>query len=263
MLKRLDGDFRCANVMINKKAWHIFLLLTVTGLRNCVKISKNSKGGEAGMDSFQLKADLMPITTLRLLNADASLLQSQLEKIILKAPNYFTNAPVIVDFTAQPEANATEVCALLRQYRMQPIAARGLENQNQDVLPNISANQTAPKTPEKTTPKTTARMITKTIRSGTQIYAKNQDLVILSTVNVGAEVIADGNIHVYGSLRGRALAGASGDKNARIFCKGLDAELVAIAGHYLINETIKARQFDPNDLVQIFLNNDCLAVEIL
>ena len=212
------------------------------------------------MDSFQLKADLMPITTLRLLNADITLIQSQLEKITLKAPNYFANAPIIIDFTAQPEANAKEICALLRQFQMQPIAARGLKDQ--DALPNLVTTHHPQKAAEKIPPKSGAKMITKTVRAGTQIYAKNQDLIILSTVNVGAEVIADGNIHVYGSLRGRALAGACGDVNARIFCKALDAELVAIAGHYLVNETIQAQQ-SQNAFVQIFLKNDRLEMEML
>ena len=216
---------------------------------------------EMRMDSFQLKADLMPITTLRLLNADPNLLQSQLEKIILKAPNYFENAPIIVDFTAHPEADAKEVCKLLRQYRMQPIAARGLKDQ--DTLPNLVNHQSPPKSTEKPLQKNTAKMIIKTVRSGTQIYAKNQDLIILSAVNVGAEVIADGHIHVYGALRGRALAGASGDKQARIFCKDLDAELVAIAGYYLVNEAIKAKHPDANALIQIFINNDHLEMEKL
>ena len=72
------------------------------------------------------------------------------------------------------------------------------------------------------------------VRSGQQIYARNQDLTIVGSVGAGAEVIADGNIHIYGALRGRALAGAMGDGGARVFCREFLAELVAIAGHYRV-----------------------------
>src|SRR5438094_601935 len=80
------------------------------------------------------------------------------------------------------------------------------------------------------------------VRAGTQIYARGTDLVVTASVSPGAEIIADGNIHVYGALRGRALAGASGDSGARIFCSRLEAELVSIAGHYLVSEQLPADQ---------------------
>ena len=78
------------------------------------------------------------------------------------------------------------------------------------------------------------------VRSGQQVYAENADLTVLATVGAGAEVIADGSIHVYGSLRGRAMAGAQGDTSARIYCTDFHAELVAIAGHYRVFEQIPA-----------------------
>lgn len=76
------------------------------------------------------------------------------------------------------------------------------------------------------------------VRSGQQLYAENRDLTVLSTVGAGAEVIADGSIHIYGTLRGRALAGAQGNTDARIFCREFHAELVAIAGHYQVLDDI-------------------------
>ena len=76
------------------------------------------------------------------------------------------------------------------------------------------------------------------VRSGQQIYADNRDLTVLTTVGAGAEVIADGSIHIYGPLRGRALAGAQGNEQARIFCREFHAELVAIAGHYKVLEDV-------------------------
>jgi septum site-determining protein MinC len=87
-------------------------------------------------------------------------------------------------------------------------------------------------------PKT--RLVTEPVRSGTQIYARGSDLIVTAPVSAGAELVADGNIHVYGVLRGRALAGASGDAAARIFCTRLEAELVSIAGHYLVSEQLPA-----------------------
>jgi septum site-determining protein MinC len=77
------------------------------------------------------------------------------------------------------------------------------------------------------------------VRSGQQIYAKNGDLVILNHISAGAEVIADGSIHIHGTLRGRAIAGASGQKAAKIICDDLQAELVSIAGNYWLSDQIK------------------------
>src|SRR3546814_10223078 len=92
------------------------------------------------------------------------------------------------------------------------------------------------------------------VRSGQQVYADNRDLTVLTTVGAGAEVIADGSVHIYGALRGRALAGAQGNEKARIFCRSFHAELVAIAGNYKVLEDI------PKELhgkaVQVWLENE-------
>ncbi|HJR73005.1 MAG TPA: septum site-determining protein MinC [Luteimonas sp.] len=99
------------------------------------------------------------------------------------------------------------------------------------------------------------------VRSGQQIYADNRDLTVLTTVGAGAEVLADGSIHIYGALRGRALAGAQGNEKARIFCREFHAELVAVAGHYKVLEDI------PKELrgkaVQIWLENEQLNIAAL
>ena len=81
-----------------------------------------------------------------------------------------------------------------------------------------------------------ALVIHRQVRSGQQVYAKGRDLVVLSAVNMGAEVIADGHVHVYGTLRGKAIAGARGDTDARIFAISMEAELIAIAGTYRTSE---------------------------
>jgi len=99
------------------------------------------------------------------------------------------------------------------------------------------------------------------VRSGQQVYAENRDLTVVTAVGAGAEVIADGSIHIYGALRGRALAGAQGNEKARIFCREFHAELVAIAGHYKVLEDL------PKDLrgkaVQIWLEKDQLNIAAL
>lgn len=99
------------------------------------------------------------------------------------------------------------------------------------------------------------------VRSGQQVYAQDRDLTVCATVGAGAEVIADGSIHIYGALRGRALAGAGGLVSARIFCREFNAELVAVAGTYKVLEEI------PKNLigkpVQIWLENDSLRIEEL
>lgn len=83
-------------------------------------------------------------------------------------------------------------------------------------------------------------MIDQPVRSGQRIYAPHCDLIVTNHVSAGAELIADGNIHVYGMMRGRALAGAGGDRDAQIFCTHLAAELVSIAGEYWLSDNIPA-----------------------
>jgi septum site-determining protein MinC len=107
----------------------------------------------------------------------------------------------------------------------------------------------------------TSRVVTRPVRSGQQIYAEGADLIVLAQVSEGAEVLADGNIHIYGSLRGRALAGVKGDESARIFCQSLDAELVSVAGNFVLQDML------PKELikkpVQISLKGEKVVVEAL
>jgi septum site-determining protein MinC len=103
-----------------------------------------------------------------------------------------------------------------------------------------------------------ARIISQPVRSGQQVFAAEGDLVILAPVQPGAEVMAAGNIHVYGPLRGRALAGVNGDENARIFCQSLEAELVSIAGHYKISEDLQGSGW--KSAVQLQLRDDLMVV---
>jgi septum site-determining protein MinC len=96
------------------------------------------------------------------------------------------------------------------------------------------------------------------VRSGQVIHAVGGDLVVLAPVSSGAELIADGNIHVYGPLRGRALAGATGNSDVSIFCLGLEAEFLSIAGRYLMADQIP--KFERNRPARAYLEQDCLVV---
>lgn len=104
-------------------------------------------------------------------------------------------------------------------------------------------------------------VVSNPVRAGQVVYAQQRDLVVLASVNAGAELIADGHIHVYGPLRGRALAGAHGNEDARIFCESLDAELVAVAGQYLTSD-----QLPPDargKACQVSLKSDQLLIDTI
>ena len=129
---------------------------------------------------------------------------------------------------------------------------------------NITSFYDKPKLAEPITdqPAKPTVVIRQPIRTGQQVYAENADLIVLSMVSVGAEIIADGNIHVYAPLRGRALAGAGGNKKARIFVQHMQAELVSVAGVYRTFEQDLPADLR-NQAVQVYLEDDRLVVSAL
>lgn len=157
----------------------------------------------------------------------------------------------------QPEAVAEEVSEPVEQVtETEPEK----EEAPVEVEPTASRDtEVAAKDEEKSYKPT--QMVFQPVRSGQRIYAKGGDLIVMAAVNTGAEVMADGNIHIYGTLRGRALAGVAGWEGARIFCQDLRADLVAIAGYYTINEDLP--QDKMNRAVQISLDNESLNVDLL
>jgi septum site-determining protein MinC len=187
--------------------------------------------------------------------------EHELTEQIQRSPRFFLNAPVVLDLKEAPEFAQDSEFADAREFlrrhtltligvqnaapaQIEAAAAAGLAS----FAPNASQpNRGPPRETSQSTPARPAagvktRLVTQPVRSGTQIYARGADLVVTAAVSPGAEIIADGNIHVYGALRGRALAGASGDSDARIFCSRLEAELVSIAGRYLVSEQLPAEQ---------------------
>jgi septum site-determining protein MinC len=234
---------------------------------------------------FQLKADFVPITVLKLSQCDLRAISKDLNRAIESAPKYFTHAPVIVDILnlgpLKNELDIPGLCKMLREKKIIPIGIRGIDSKQKNIatdhglailkssLPQQEdpAEKVETKKIEENAEKiqakfTRSKIITKPVRAGTRIYAKDSDLIILAAVNSGGEVIADGNIHIYAPLRGRALAGASGDKDARIFCSSIEAELVSIAGHYWVKENIKAPK-GSQSMLQIYLENDKLKLDNL
>ena len=165
--------------------------------------------------------------------------------------------PLLAKFRAQYESvsqDANEPAASASEPQPAPRKRRSDASAASVSTPEPAAASAAPTS--------SASMIqTQPVRSGQQVYAQARDLTVCATVGNGAEVIADGSIHIYGSLRGRALAGARGDIHARIFCREFNAELVAIAGQYKVMESI------PDELrgkpVQIWLENDKLQMAAL
>lgn len=130
--------------------------------------------------------------------------------------------------------NAREV----NQREAQPHEAKS-RNTNQPNLKQYEVNSSTHQQNGITTSPTAqaaTKLITSPVRSGQQIYAPDGDLIITAAVGNGAEILADGNIHIYAPLRGKALAGVNGNKAARIFCKSLEAELVSIAGQFQITD---------------------------
>ena len=217
---------------------------------------------------IQFKGTALKIIQAQLRTADVALLHAALADLTGNSPDFFENDLAVLDFSnaeSLPEsADWPAIRQLLRASGLHAAATLGLPEglaaaAEQAGLPTISASalsrparakaaeaappppalaeptplpaqEAAPAPVPEPPPRTV--VLDKPLRSGQRFYAKGCDLIVTAMVSAGAEVIADGNIHVYAPLRGRALAGASGDKSARIFTTSLEAELVSVAGLY-------------------------------
>ncbi len=243
--------------------------------------NKAGKPASRAHEVFELKSASLSLLTLVLKTGDLTQLSAELRQRLGGTPEVFNHDPLLIDFSqlpqtepgnepgqaqlsldAEPPIDLPALLALLREYRMQPVAVVGAG-------PGLLARALAlglaeAPEPEPVAPRAEARVetvvqevvrevvhevvrevpgdavktlvIDKPLRSGQQVYAKGGDLVVLALVNHGAEVIADGHIHVYAPLRGKAIAGARGNTDARIFATSMEAELIAIAGIYRTTE---------------------------
>lgn len=229
---------------------------------------------------FQIRSRSFTAVVLRLAGAADQTFYDALDERLRQAPHFFTNAPFVIDLDASADLTG-DLGRLVRELRHRNLSVVGVQNgsfeQNKAALaaglaplqggrdvalePAEGGIASAVAAPEPAEPAPASLLITEPVRSGQRIFADRGDLVVVASVSSGAELIAQGNIHVYGRLRGRALAGVNGDKSARIFCQNLEAELVAIAGLYQTSDDLgpAVRQ----KRVQAFLRDETLCVEPL
>ena len=223
---------------------------------------------------------MLAITVLELAHNNLEALDRQLAAKVAQAPNFFSNTPLVLALDKLPASEgAIDLPALMRvcrQHGLRTLAIRASRIEDiaaaiaidLPVLPPSGARErpiepveAAPKKPEKPAEPVIrpTKIITSPVRGGQMIYAEGCDLVVVASVSPGAELMADGNIHVYGPMRGRALAGHKGNAKARIFCQQLSAELVSIAGKYKVSEDLRR---DPlwGAGVQISLSSDMLNI---
>ncbi|AEG91096.1 septum site-determining protein MinC [Ramlibacter tataouinensis] len=216
--------------------------------------------------TFEIKSATLPLVSLLLKSADLAALGQEMQARFGDIPDFFDNDPLVIDLsplhphTGQAALDFNALLDLLRLYRVMPVAVKGgSEAQMEAALKaglapagelmaaaaarkkeaapaRPAARAPAPPAPVPEPPATSALVIDKPLRSGQQVYARGRDLVVMSMVNPGAEVIADGHIHVYAPLRGKAIAGARGNADARILSLCLEPELISIAGVYRTSE---------------------------
>lgn len=209
--------------------------------------------------TFEIKSANLPLVALLLKSADLAELARELAVRFGDIPDFFDHDPLVLDLAPLQAQGETAIdfdalLKLLRPYRVLPVAVKGgspaqMEAALQAGLaaaPEATAGlrQAQPERETRAEPDRQAAepaplaalVIDKPLRSGQQVYARGRDLVLMAMVNPGAEVIADGHIHVYAPLRGKAIAGARGNTDARIFSLCLEPELISIAGVYRTSE---------------------------
>jgi len=241
---------------------------------------------------FHLKGGMLAMTVVELVRQAPERFAMQLAEKVEQAPNFFQDTPVLISLEKLDDrldiAGLIALLRICRNHGLQPVALRGPEDflplaqqaslvllppgRGRDKVleaPEPEAQPVAQQPAAAQKPAATAqpaqgtptRVITQPVRSGQQVYAPGGDLIVLAPVSAGSELLADGHIHVYGPLRGRALAGVRGDTQARIFCQSLEAELVSVAGQYKVAEDLRRQQW--KEAVQISLEGDSLKIAAL
>ena len=229
---------------------------------------------------YQIRGRFLTAMALRLEGPADQRMLSEIDAQIRQTPQFFADAPMVIDLEHAAGAVVPEdlerLVEHLRYRRVSVFAVQGGSREQKaaaatlglisipagrDASPKWAEQDETPAAPMEQKPtKPANRLITSPVRSGQTVVADGGDLTVVGPVGSGAELIAAGNIHVYGQLRGRASAGVFGDENARIFCQSLDAELLSIAGLYQTSESL-----DPfrKQCVQVLLRGDRLCVEAL
>lgn len=222
--------------------------------------------------AFKLKGRLFTFTVVQILNTDKELFFQQFAAMAVKAPKLFERTPIVLDLSSiqQEELDLQALCHIARECGMIPVAIQGGSPLQETIagcqglaILNASASKDKPIIEQPMEPASIgpakSKLITTPVRSGQQIVAKGGDLIVTAAVSHGAELLSDGTIHVYGPLRGRALAGISGDTEARIYCHSLEAELLSIAGFYRISDAIEPVPVP----CQIYLLDEHIVIEPL
>lgn len=225
---------------------------------------------------FQVRGRFLTVLALRIDGDMADdRFHAQLDEQLGRTPQFFSGAPMVLDLGQSPGfQDPDRIRALLDSLRQRELQvfgvqnAAGLDRALLDDLGLIAVNTgrdaplprdpgpvAAPPRPAET------KVIRSPVRSGQMILAEQGDLTVIGSVASGAELIAAGNIHVYGTLRGRAMAGCHGNETAHIFCQSLNAELVAIAGLYQTSETLDQAARDR--CTHIYLENEKLRMEVI
>lgn len=237
-------------------------------------------------DAIDLRFGQVGLASIRLRSIQQDEVRAAVERRVSAAPGLLDRAAVVVDFSHLPELPDPKLAALLltaigdagmkpvglsygsnvvedlaRQLDL-PLIAKFRQNyENNKTTAGAPAPESAPSADAPTTMASQTLHHTQPVRSGQQVYAAGGDLAVVAPVANGAEVLADGSIHVYGRLSGRALAGALGDEDARVYCTDFRAELVSIAGHYRVFEQIPAEL--EGRAVHCRLDGDRLLIEAL
>ena len=223
---------------------------------------------------FDMKAGQFTIPTLVLRDRDNAALDGFLADQVARAPGFFERAPIAVDISELDGddlvGHLVVVVGLLRGHGMVPVGVRGASADQHDQIAALElalmppARRPAAPRPQAVgapQPAEQTLVVEQPVRSGQRIFARGGDLVLLAGVSSGAEVMADGHIHAYGPLRGRAMAGVSGNAGARIFCREFGAELISIAGRYRVSENLESRYI--GRAVQVSLSGDSLEFQTL
>ena len=244
---------------------------------------------------FQIRGRSFTAVVLELTGAADAAFYAALDAKLSQAPHFFSNAPFVIDLDrASGLARSGDFTGLVRELRSRRLSIVGVQNGTMEqntaaltagLIPLQGGRDIAVAGGTDTDgaasgeagsgDRATAAIaghaepeyrqgtlvLTEPVRSGQRVFADSGDLVVVASVGSGAELIAVGNIHVYGSLRGRALAGVNGDLSARIFCASLEAELIAIAGLYKTSDDIGGAHLKQR--VQAYLRDEALVVEPL
>ncbi len=239
--------------------------------------------------AFTFKGGMLPMMVMELTSADPEQIRDQLAGKLSQSPAFFQHTPVVlsVERLDEPHLALERICAVCRAHKLLPVAVRGgADPVKQSAwalglgwFPPLDAGR--PRSLESVAPVeadatieeegpllasppgggSSGRIFRGTVRSGQQVTAPEGDLVVVGAVNAGAEVLAAGSVHVYGALRGRALAGIHGDPLASIFCRELHAELLSVAGNYKRLEDVDSRLL--GCAVQVRLDGDQLGITAL